>query len=180
MGNIFRELRLNTNDGNGISVRGLAKELKISSSHISEIENDIKKPSLNELKKYHEYFNVPIELLIDNKSVFQADEVIVSQTLEFLQNNPNGQAVLKTLSEVLFGIENEDYEEGSIHKDSEYNEWHKIVYDNIEKRAKCLTNAVIMLRDPKFRKLSYNETVLSIENTIDSKKDTYSKKCKLI
>jgi transcriptional regulator with XRE-family HTH domain len=45
-------------------VTELAKALKISPGYISEIENNIKEPSMDTLKKYAEYFKTSVSAII--------------------------------------------------------------------------------------------------------------------
>lgn len=42
----------------------LADRLKVSKSHISEIENNNKKPSIDLIEKYSEEFNIPVSAIM--------------------------------------------------------------------------------------------------------------------
>lgn len=194
--NVYRELRENYKiDGKTISLRALSKKLGIGFSHISEIENGIKKPSINVMRKYHDFFGVTMDYLIgedadgivassedvkyaiktvQNKET--SEDILKKQTVEFLFGTNPGKAILYQLSEILFGVEDLNKETGTYVSD-ERNELHRITHESIEDRSKQLVNELIMLRDPKYRKASYNEVRVISENCKSmALKDEYSKK----
>lgn len=57
----------------GISINKLAGEINISKSYISEIENGKKKPSLEIIKSYSDYFEIPISSIFFFEEAGQAD-----------------------------------------------------------------------------------------------------------
>ena len=64
--NIYKKLRKLKNDQNGkpLSMRALEKEIGINHAHISEIETGKRLPSINEIRKYHDYFGVSYDTLL--------------------------------------------------------------------------------------------------------------------
>lgn len=197
--NVYKSLRhgYKNETGKNLSLRALAKEIGITPSHISEIENDVKRPSLNEMIKYKEFFGVSLEYLMGEdpegivadkedvkfamKSVQKADtseEILLKQTVEMLFGTNPGKAILYQISEILFGLLKPDAEAGSYVKDETNNELHRITHDTIEERANILVNELIVLRDPKYRKASYNEIMLIMDNLKNNNEaDTFSGKC---
>lgn len=47
-----------------ISQKTLAENIDISNSHLSELESGKKTPSLDVLKKYSQYFNIPVSSIL--------------------------------------------------------------------------------------------------------------------
>ncbi len=200
--NVYKRLRLSCKDSNGkpMSLRAFSKEVGILPSHLSEIENGIKKPSFNEIKKYHDYFAVSMELLLEDgedpegivankedvrfsmyalKKADTSAEILMKQTVELLFGTSTGQAILYQLSELLFGIENQDLKEGEYVKGEAFDELYKITHENIEDIAQQLVNELVLLRDPKFRKASVNELKMVVNNCCYEVEDKYSHKIKL-
>lgn len=48
----------------GVSQLELSSSLGLSNSHISEIESEKKQPSLDVLRKYSEYFDIPLSSIL--------------------------------------------------------------------------------------------------------------------
>lgn len=199
--NIFKQLRYSKTDENGkkMTIRELAKEIGVAGSHICELENENKSPSFNEIKRYHDYFNVPYEDLLGEIRAFDgiiadkqdvkysmeiiqkadtSEDILLKQTVEVLFGTEPGKVLLFQLAELLFGVKNEDIEDGAYCKDKEYEELHVITHESIEKKAQQFINKLLLIRDPKYRNLSYNELNLVIDNVKDvDSLDEYSKKC---
>ncbi len=198
--NKYKELRVNnkTESGDTMSIRALAKEIHISPSHISEIENEVIKPSLNQIMRYHDYFGVSVDYLVgdDNgivasnediryamKKVQKAEsdeEILLKQTVELLFGTTVGRAILYQMSEILFGVENKDMAAGDYVKNEKTGELHRITHESIKDLTEQLSNELVVLRDPKYRKATYNELQLISEGLKDNTADTFSKKVTLV
>jgi HTH-type transcriptional regulator, competence development regulator len=65
LGEELRRLRKAKNGGEGVSLRDVEKETKISNAYLSLIENgDIESPSPRRLHKLADYYGVPYEALM--------------------------------------------------------------------------------------------------------------------
>ena len=66
---LLREERDYELDKNKKCTQGmLAKELGISNAQISDLERGVKTPSFNELVRYSDYFDVPMEYLLGKQN----------------------------------------------------------------------------------------------------------------
>lgn len=68
-----RKIRM-IRESEGFSIKDLATELNVSSSHISQVERNISSPSITMLKKMANIFNIPMTSFFD-------DEVIKEGTI---------------------------------------------------------------------------------------------------
>lgn len=154
--NRFRELRLSYKpNGVPLSQRKLAPVLDIAATHISEIESG-RMPSINELKKYHDFFRVSYEYLLGetedlvSTDIFrkkprtetklqntlrwlnettEKDEIKIRETVNMLLATDRGLLLLFYLTNAL------EFEE------------------NTEELLRCIKN----INDSKYEKMSYAE-----------------------
>lgn len=70
MGNIYLKLREEYKpEGSVLSQRRLSTMIGIPHSRISDIESGVRTPSISELKKYHHFFKVSYEYLLEETSL---------------------------------------------------------------------------------------------------------------
>ena len=201
--NYFKDIRLRYAeiDSNCKTLRKLASTLKISPSRLSMIENAVCFPSMPELRRYHDYFNISYDSLIEyggrdiqedieddgneetnvdidsvvkELTLMMHNDVIYSQVFNFLIKTSSGRIILREISDVLFGINSEDLAARSIVRDTKYGEFHQVVQDDISNKGKILANSFMLLRDPKYRKLSYNDIIMILSRIEEDPVDEYS------
>lgn len=80
-------------ESHGESLTKTAKELGVSKSYLSEIENNIKIPSLEMLKKISDHFDIPVSyLLFFSENYGEGEGRIGKITREYL-----GRKILKVV-----------------------------------------------------------------------------------
>lgn len=81
--NPFKALResKNPNEMEDYKAKDLAKDLGISTSRISDLETGERKPTLSQLKKYHDYFKVPYEYLLGENPSQYYEYMVASKEL---------------------------------------------------------------------------------------------------
>ncbi len=79
----FKELRLekNQNEMKDYPAKDLSKDLGITQSRISDLETGKREPTLSELQKYHEHFNVPYEYLLGENDSRYHEYMVASKEI---------------------------------------------------------------------------------------------------
>ena len=87
---MLKELRVH---GAGLTFRGLGAVLGVSSPCLCMIERFKKKPSLNILKAYHKFFNIPLETLMGiddsekNKEIYDLKDHCIENLKNKIKEN---------------------------------------------------------------------------------------------
>lgn len=117
-----------------------------------------------------------IDVVLDAKT---RDECLEKQLVEFLFTTSTGKVLIHELAGILFGVTNENYKDADILQNMENGEYSMIHTESMDMISRRFANALVILRDPLYRKMSYNELQLLLTNTgINSVEDTYSRRCK--
>ncbi len=104
---------------------------------------------------------------------------LIKQAVQFLFGTTTGKVVLNDLADVLFGISHGGEEDLCVLRNLDTHELNRIHNADMQTVGKRFVNALLLLRDPKYRKMRYNELKLILSN-IESEniiEDDYSDKC---
>lgn len=106
------------------------------------------------------------------------DENLEKQLIEFLFTTTTGKVLIHEMAGILFGVNSEQYNDADILQNNENSEYNMIHHEPMDDISRRFANALVILRDPLYRKMSYNELQLVLINTgTDKVDDTYSKRC---
>lgn len=112
-------------------------------------------------------------------SAEKPEDVLIKQAVSFLLETTTGDVVMSDLADILFGTTQLGEEDLTILENKHTHEYHRIHNSDMETLGRRFVNTLMILRDPKYRKMKYNEIKTILMNVEDDEiiKDDYSGKC---
>lgn len=99
--NIFYRMRMSCNNGKGMTIAALSKELGVSKARISGLELGHREPTKEQLLAYHKYFDLPIEIFLTSEA--KSAEIPKVSNFMSLPENDRYREITQVLYNTVFG-----------------------------------------------------------------------------